>query len=86
MFGESNTIDVSGKLDHNISPFLPGVPLTALQKKSSGIRPIVVRKCCANWLVGFAVRLPDILLHRGQGRCWNTRRLRCKCPFFAVIH
>ena len=33
---------LSGKLDKRISPWLVGAPLTALQKKSGGFRPIAV--------------------------------------------
>ena len=62
---------LSGKLDRNISPFLSGAPLTALQKKAGGIRPIAVgevlrrlasRLCCS----AIKPRLPDVFLPYGQ--------------------
>ncbi|XP_062519145.1 uncharacterized protein LOC134194239 [Corticium candelabrum] len=62
---------LSGRLDRNISPFLSGAPLTALQKKAGGIRPIAVgevlrrlasRLCCS----AIKPRLPDVFLPYGQ--------------------
>ena len=62
---------LSGKLDRNISPWLSGAPITALYKKSGGVRPIAVgdvlrrlasRLCC----YAMKSRLPATFLPYGQ--------------------
>ena len=62
---------LAGELDDHIAPWLSGAPLTALLKKSGGIRPIAVgevlrrlasRLCCG----AVKPRLPDTFLPYGQ--------------------
>ena len=64
-------VSLSGRADVRISPWLVGAPLTALRKKSGGIRPIAVGeilRCLASRLCCMAVKspLPEVFLPYGQ--------------------
>ena len=83
---------ISGKLDRNVSPWLSGAPITALYKKSGGVRPIAVgdvlrrlasRLCC----YAMKSRLPAVFLpYIWPSWCGNTRRFGGWCSSYTILH